>query len=66
MSDYYEYFAKYDEDDFRVKKSNRNRKIDKRAQAKEDFMKVNGAGLKKVILPLLQKKAREAKDERKV
>ena len=58
----YEYFDKYDDEDFRVKKSNRNRKIDKRAQAKEDFMRVNGQGLKSTILPLLAKRTREIRD----
>lgn len=61
----YEYFDKYDDHDFPVKKSNRNRKIDRRAQAREDFMKLNGQGLKSTILPLLAKKAKEAKDGRR-
>lgn len=60
MLNKFEYQTKYDEDDFKIKKSNRRRKIDKRAQAHEDFMRVNGIGLKKVILPLIIKKGRES------
>jgi hypothetical protein len=60
MSDPYTYYAKYDEENFRIKKANRDRKIDKRAQANEDFMKLNGQGMKSVILPLLAKKAKES------
>lgn len=59
----YAYFDKYSEEDFRIKKAQRNERIDKRARAKEDFMRVNNAGAKKVILPLLQKRAREAKEK---
>ena len=49
------------EDEFNIKKQNRRAKIDKRSRAKEDFMKVNNIGAKKVILPLLEKKAKEAR-----
>lgn len=59
------YWDKYDEDDFRIKKDNRNKKIDKRARAKEDFMKMNGRGLISDILPLIVKKGKEAKKGRK-
>lgn len=58
----YEYFDKYDENDFPTKGKNRDKKIDKRAKANQDFMKINGQGLKSTILPLLRKKAKEAKD----
>lgn len=58
------YYDKYDEDDFRIKKSQRNERVDKRAKAKEDFMKVNNIAAKKVILPILQKRAKEAKEKR--
>ena len=59
----YEYFDKYNEDDFRIKGGNRDRKIDKRAKAKQDFMKINGQFLKSDILPLLEKKARKAREK---
>lgn len=65
MLDSFAYFNKYDDDDFHVRKHNRRRKIDKRSKAREDFMKVNGAGLKSVILPLLEKKAKESREKRK-
>lgn len=52
------------EDEYNIKKSNRRNKVDKRMRAREDFMKVNNIGVKKVILPLLEKKAREAKRNR--
>ena len=65
MFDSYAYFDKYGDEDFKVKKANRNRKIDKRAKANEDFQRMNGAGLKSVILPLLAKKAREARKNEK-
>ena len=52
------------EDEYPIKKANRHRKIDKREQANEDFQRVNGLGLKKVILPLIGKKAKEAREKR--
>lgn len=51
----------FDEDELYsqfVKGANRNRKIDKRNRAKQDFMKVNNMGVKKIILPLIAKKSR--------
>lgn len=60
----YEYFDKYDESDFRIKGGNRDRKIDKRAKAKQDFMRINGQGLKSTILPLLGKRRREELENR--
>jgi hypothetical protein len=53
-----DWWAKYDENDFNIKKSNRRRKIDKREKAKEDFMKMNRRGLITDILPLLAKDAK--------
>ncbi len=64
MSDPYEYWEMYDENDFIIKKSNRRAKIDKIAKAKEEFMKVNGRELKTTILPLLAKRAKEARNKR--
>jgi len=58
-------YDKYDaEEEYPVKKSNRRNKVDKRQRAHEDFMKVNNIGVKKVILPLLEKKSREARAKR--
>lgn len=58
----YEYFDKYDDHDFPVKGKNRDNKIDKRAKANEDFMRINGQGFKSTVLPLLAKKARQVRD----
>lgn len=55
------YFDKYDEDDIRIRKQQRNDRVDRRAKMKQEFMKVNSAGLKKQILPLIAKKSREGK-----
>ncbi len=52
------FWNEFSEVDFPTKKQNRDRKIDKRARAKQDFMKLNSAGLKKVILPILERKAK--------
>lgn len=64
MSISWDYFNRYDDEEFKVKKSNRRRKIDKRAQAHEDFMRLNGQGFKSTILPLLAKKSQEAKGKK--
>lgn len=55
------WWDKYDEDDVYIKKVNRRAKIDKRAKAKEDFMKMNGRGLITDILPILAKNAKNAR-----
>lgn len=49
------------DEDYPIKKQQRNERVDKRAKMKQEFMKVNSAGLKKQILPLLSKKSREGK-----
>jgi hypothetical protein len=59
------YFDKYSDDDFPIKKQQRNERIDRRAKMRQDFMRVNNIGAKKVILPLLEKRARESKKDKK-
>lgn len=50
------------DDEYVIKKSNRRAKRDKIEQGKEAFEKLNGRGLKSVILPLLAKRARQERD----
>lgn len=54
----------YVDEEYDIKKRNRREKIDKRARANQDFMKVNNIGVKKVILPIIEKRAKEAREKR--
>lgn len=52
-------FSKYEDEDYLpIKKGNRRAKIDKRAKAHEDFMRMNGRGLLTVTLPVIEKKGK--------
>lgn len=59
------FWEQMSDEDYPIKKQQRNDRVDKRAKMKQDFMKVNSAGLKKQILPLIGKKSREAKEGKK-
>jgi hypothetical protein len=46
-------------EDYPIKKSQRNERVDRRHKNKEEFMKVNSGALKSQILPLIAKKAKK-------
>jgi hypothetical protein len=58
---WYEFFSEDDEEQF-IKKKNRRRKREKIERSKELFQKLNGQGMKSVILPLLEKRSRQERE----